>query len=202
MAVNVKLLVKTALILIFFAAGLWLAGLFWFAEQINHEVAEPDTVTDGIVVLTGGSNRLRTAIRLLSENKAKKLLISGVWNNTTLADLKKLDDIPEEEITKVQDRIVLGYLAKNTKGNAKETAIWMALEKYQSIRLVTANYHVPRSLLEFTRALPGKKIIIHPVIPDNVRTKEWWHFPGTAFLIVSEYDKYLGVLADQRFLQR
>ena len=70
----------------------------------------------------------------------------------------------------------------------------MRRESFASLRLVTAGYHMPRSLLEFRRALPGVRIVPHPVFPERVRQADWWAFPGTAWLIVGEYVKYLGAI--------
>ncbi|MEE9210175.1 MAG: YdcF family protein, partial [Kiloniellales bacterium] len=36
----------------------WLAGLLWFATEVPSSVAEPERITDAIVVLTGGSGRV------------------------------------------------------------------------------------------------------------------------------------------------
>ncbi|MDP6952784.1 MAG: YdcF family protein, partial [Alphaproteobacteria bacterium] len=70
-------------------------------------------------------------------------------------------------------------------------AAWMAKEGYRSLRLVTAAYHMPRSLLEFHRAMPDLRLIPHPVFPDSVRLDAWWRHPGTVALLASEYAKYL-----------
>ena len=62
---------------------------------------------------------------------------------------------------------------------------------FRSLRLVTANYHMPRSLLQFRHALPDATIIAHPVFPDHVKQDSWWQWPGTARLIIGEYNKFL-----------
>ena len=62
---------------------------------------------------------------------------------------------------------------------------------YSSLRLVTAAYHMPRSLLEFSSAMPGMRIEPHPVFPEHVKQEYWWAWPGTMALMVSEYNKYL-----------
>jgi uncharacterized SAM-binding protein YcdF (DUF218 family) len=67
----------------------------------------------------------------------------------------------------------------------------MGLENYHSLRLVTANYHMPRSLLLFHANLPDINIIPHPVSPESVHLSEWWKHPGTVDLLAMEYDKYL-----------
>jgi len=68
-------------------ACLWLAGLIWFIGQIPTQQVADDTVTDAIVVLTGGSNRLEYGLQLLAEGRGKKLFISGVHENITVEDL-------------------------------------------------------------------------------------------------------------------
>jgi uncharacterized SAM-binding protein YcdF (DUF218 family) len=65
---------------------------------------------------------------------------------------------------------------------------------FHSLRLVTADYHMLRSLFEFRRAMPETEIIAHPVFPNQVRRESWWRSPGTASLLISEYDKFLVAL--------
>jgi len=88
-------------------------------------------------------------------------------------------------------RVETGYGAQNTAGNAVETEEWMRANGFQSLRLVTASYHMPRSLLEFRQALPDATIIPHPVFSDHVKQDRWWLWPGTARLIIGEYNKFL-----------
>ena len=82
--------------------------------------------------------------------------------------------------------------ADNTRGNAEETADWIRREKIISIRIVTASYHMPRSLLEFHQVLPaGITIIPHPVFPGGFLTESWWRDVNALKLAISEYHKYL-----------
>jgi hypothetical protein len=50
---------------------------------------------------------------------------------------------------------------------------------------------MPRALLELKRALPGMRIVEHPVFPAGFRQDDWWRWPGSASLVVLEYNKYL-----------
>ena len=75
--------------------------------------------------------------------------------------------------------------------NAAETAAWVQDQGYLSLRLVTATYHMPRSLLEFRRTMPTVEIIAHPVFPETFKRANWWFWPGSASLVVTEYVKYL-----------
>lgn len=165
----------------------WMAGLVWFAGAMPEEVEDDDSATDAIVVLTGGSERLSAGFRLLAAQKARKLFVSGVYHGVEVAELLSLSRQTPDE---VECCIVLGYSADNTVGNALETAEWMAREGFSSLRLVTAQYHMRRSLLEFDSAMPGVRVIPHPVFPESVKA-EWWRWPGTASLIATEYNKYL-----------
>ncbi len=170
----------------------WLGGLVWFADSIPETVADPATATDAIVVLTGGSQRVQSGLQLLAAGKAKKLFVSGVYRSVdVMALLRTARQSPES----VQCCIMLGHAADNTLGNALETAAWMRQEGFHSLRLVTAAYHMRRSLLEFSRAMPEVQITPHPVFPENVKQGRWWAWPGTLWLIQEEYNKYLVALA-------
>jgi uncharacterized SAM-binding protein YcdF (DUF218 family) len=70
----------------------------------------------------------------------------------------------------------------------------MRQQGFSSLRLVTAWYHMPRSLLELDRAMPEIEIIAHPVFPDEVNQEQWWVSRATMLLLASEYGKYLGAL--------
>jgi len=170
----------------------WFAGLVWFAEAIPAGVADPATTTDAVVVLTGGAGRIAVGIDLLAAGRARKLFVSGVYRGVDVAQLLRLVRKQEAEL---ECCMVLGHAADDTRGNAEETARWMAEEGFTSLRLVTANYHMRRSLLEFRRAMPRVRLIAHPVFPEGFKARGWWTWPGTAQLVATEYTKYLVALA-------
>jgi uncharacterized SAM-binding protein YcdF (DUF218 family) len=173
-------------------AVLWLGGLVWFARSIPVEVADAESQTDAIVVLTGGSLRVQSGLALLAAGKAQKLFVSGVYHSTDVTALLRISRQSPEHVACC---IVLGHEADNTLGNALETAQWMRAEGFHSLRLVTASYHMPRALLEFSRAMPQMRIVPNPVFPENVKQRRWWAWPGTASLFLGEYHKYLLALA-------
>jgi uncharacterized SAM-binding protein YcdF (DUF218 family) len=70
----------------------------------------------------------------------------------------------------------------------------MEREGFRSLVLVTANYHMRRSLLEFRRALPEARVEPHPVFPEGFRIEAWWRWPGTFALVQGEYHKFLAAL--------
>lgn len=178
-----------------FAVAGWLAGLFVFAQNIPREAEASQDKTDAIVVLTGGTLRLEQGLALLAQAKGKKLFVSGVHRGV---EVQQLIDRSRRSPEVIDCCIVLGYAADHTAGNAKETADWMNRQGYTSLRLVTASYHMPRSLVEFRYAMPHARIIPNPVFPENVKVDEWWRWPGTAVLILGEYNKYLVADAGHR----
>lgn len=179
--------------LLLLLVGGWGAGLVWFAGQIPRTVDDTTTRTDAIVVLTGGQGRLEEGLALLSRNMASRLFVSGVYRGV---DVKTLLETLQRASDGLENRIGIGD-ATNTIGNAEETARWARLYGVRSIRLVTASYHMPRSLLEFRYVLPDVKLVPNPVFSDNVKQDEWWAWPGTAALIAREYTKYLLARARQ-----
>jgi uncharacterized SAM-binding protein YcdF (DUF218 family) len=173
----------------------WVGGLFWFASLIPDRVVDQTTRADAIAVLTGDRDRLSTGLELLSRDQALKLFVSGVYHGVDVAKLLEMSRYSPAEL---QCCVEIGHSAGNTAGNAAETAAWMRRQDYRSLRLVTSNYHLPRSLMEFRAVLPDVAIVPHPVFHDRIKHDRWWAWPGTASLIISEYHKYLFAWLRQR----
>ena len=173
---------------------LWVAGLFGFVDGIpTRSEPPPETArTDAIVVLTGGRGRVARGTDLLASGVAERMLISGVGANAAARDL-----IPKERLAShtLACCVTLGRAARNTRENAVETAGGVAANRVASLRLVTADFHIPRSLLEFRAHLPQVEIVADPVTSENVRLALWWRWPGTAVLLAGEYNKYLAARA-------
>jgi len=166
---------------------IWTAGLVRFADSIPKIIEEPTRRTDAIIVLTGGSGRLEEGLNLLESDMAKTLFVSGVYQGL---EVKTLFRMFKRNPRGLEPRIGIGT-ATNTLGNALETADWFRGKSFKSMRLVTAAYHMPRSLMEFKYAIPNAQIIAHPVFPAHVKVDEWWAWSGTLELIVSEYNKFI-----------
>lgn len=147
-----------------------------------------DIMGDGIVVLTGGEARIQAAAKLLSDQKAKRLLISGVNKSTNRADLLLLSGLKKETFSCCVD---LGYQALNTAGNAHEARAWANKHNFKRIIVVTSAYHMPRSLMELGRVLPGTEIIPFTVMPKSMRKQRWWLHGTTMRVLFSEYIKFL-----------
>jgi len=168
------------------------AGFLCFVQTVSayNEPAINDQLeaTEAVVVLTGGSERLSVGLNVLRAGKAQKLLISGVHPGVKVGAVLAHDQTDD---SLKECCIVLGHEADNTIGNANETLAFMRAQGFHSLRLVTANYHMPRSLSLFSREMPDIKIIPTPVAPDSVDLSSWWHRSGTLSLLAVEYTKFL-----------
>jgi uncharacterized SAM-binding protein YcdF (DUF218 family) len=177
---------------------LWLIGLLGFIAVIpTASMKIDDRPTDAIIVLTGGGDRLAEGFRLLDRGLSKRLLVSGVAPGVTLQQLiERLGDQRDTapDAAELACCVTLGYEAGNTVGNADESAEWVRSNGAKSVRLVTANYHMLRSLLEFRRKVPGLTVVPNPVFPGEVRDPHWFVKPRTLLLIINEYHKYLVAL--------
>ena len=187
---SAPLLKKSGAVLIIGAtaiAAAWLGGLLWFASTLPAAVDDPNTHTDAIVVLTGGSERIETGFKLLGAGLAERMFVSGVGEQVKAGNLVARTDVLPPDLA---GKVAVGASAYDTPGNASETAAWARAEHVGSIRLVTAGYHMRRSLLEFHAAMPGVRIVPHAVFPAMVKS-DWWRWPGTASLIAREYTKFV-----------
>ena len=165
---------------------LWISGFCLFAYKINNFNTDTTKNTDAIIVLTGGRNRIHEASKLFNNKKAKYLFISGVAKDITLENIQNTQNIKIDDLKNVE----IGHNADNTVENADETADWINRNDIKSIRLVTSNYHIYRSLIEFQKNLKNTEILPHPVYSEYIE-KKWWTSWQTFSLIFKEYNKLL-----------
>lgn len=175
---------------------LWMAGLGWFINQITvkADLKPSAQICDSIIVLTGGSERIRRGFELLLDGKGSSLFISGVGEGTTTGQLIAANITNKNQQAKLAKmNIILGRTALDTRSNAQEVRDFIDHEQLKSIRLVTANYHMPRALLEIERRIPTTQIIPEPVFPEDFHRNGWWKHAGSLRLVLSEYMKYLAI---------
>ena len=181
------------LTLIAVVALMWLVGLFAFAERVRSLTPAPEPArADAIVALTGPSaERVNAAIRLLEQDKGRRVLISGVNRDVRRKELRALTPGSSKLFNCCVD---LGFEAENTVGNAQEIAAWARSKGYDSLIVVTSDYHMPRSLLEIRGAAPGVKLTPYAVSTPSLDNSRWWRAAVTARRMTLEYMKYLAVL--------
>jgi len=188
-------LIRTVAALTAMIIFVWCGGLVWFVTTLPRDVTDASSRTDGIVVLTGGSERIDEGLKLLADGRSKTLLLSGVHRGTSRQALAKLT---RQKPALFKCCVELGREANDTVGNAHETAAWAVRNSMESLRLVTSAYHMPRSLVEFRSAMADVRLIAHPVFTNSVKLDGWWRWPGTAMLLAGEFNKYFVSLSRAR----
>ena len=176
--------------------ALLLAGGFgWFVAQISGDEIMLDRKADGIVVLTGSAARIPDAIELLATEHGKRLLITGVHRATSAREIARLTPLYSKYFTCCID---LDRSALNTFGNALETKRWARQHNFNSLIVVTSNWHMPRAMSELDHQLPDVTLIAFPVLSEKVKAEPWWSNLDTARLLFAEYLKYVFAQARMR----
>ncbi|MCG2841670.1 YdcF family protein [Sandaracinobacter sp. RS1-74] len=130
---------------------LWVGGFVLFVLAQPGPAAE-GTMTDGVVVLTGGPKRVARGAAVLEAGLAERLLVSGVDPAVTPQEFRAASGLSPGLFACCVD---LGFEADSTRSNAEEVAGWVAKRKIGSLRLVTAGYHMPRAMAELEARLPA-----------------------------------------------
>lgn len=158
-----------------------------FAGTVASTTVPDNPKADAIVVLTGGTERVSQAVRLLGEGRAERLLISGVHPGTKV---KQIAAMTGSEMELFDCCIDLDRLALNTEGNASETEAWVRRNKFSSLMIVTSAYHMPRASAELKERLNGVRMVPYPVYSKDLDLVGWYRDPATIRLLIREYVKY------------
>ena len=173
---------------------IWTIGLFAFADRVRGFTPAPEPArADAIVALTGPSaERVNASIRLLEQDKGERVLISGVNREVRRQELRALTPGSNRLFNCCVD---LGFEAEDTIGNAQEIAAWADAKGYDSLIVVTSDYHMPRALTEIRAASPGVELTPYAVETPSLDNSRWWRAAVTARRMTLEYMKYLAALA-------
>lgn len=173
--------------------GLWIGGFIYFMSLIpsQNQVLKLDDYQGikAMVIFTGDNNRIGEGLELSSASNIKYILISGVALNSSLNQI--VDNYQNKKTYLDNLHIELGKKATNTVGNIQETREWTLKNKFDSLILVTSNYHVPRCEILFRKKLKLKHLIIYPTFSDKFDKHQWWKSSRSIKLIFAEYHKYI-----------
>jgi uncharacterized SAM-binding protein YcdF (DUF218 family) len=183
-------------------ALIWFSGLLAFAARVQQSTpAPPPKPAEGIVALTGANSdqRITAALGLLEDGYGRRVLVSGVNRMASREDIRRTT----RAVRRLYDCCVdLGFSAADTVGNARETADWARAMRYSSLIVVTADYHMPRAMLELRAVLRGAGVATeaYAVPTPALKSSHWWRSPRAARLMVLEYCKYLAILGREAVL--
>lgn len=160
------------------AAGLlvWALGFLWFTVSLPQPGDK--TITDAVIVPTGGPGRISQGLSVLDAGLAQRMLVTGVDPEVTPEEFAaefKVDP------ARMDCCVTLGFRAVDTRTNATETADWVAANSVKSLRLVTTDWHMRRAAGELDRTLPDDVTVLRDAVPSE---------PSLASLFL-EYHKLL-----------
>jgi uncharacterized SAM-binding protein YcdF (DUF218 family) len=158
----------------------WLFGFLWFAIALPGPLDGGET--DAVIALTGSRGRVERAVEVLEQGKAERLLVSGVDPEVKPGEFAAQFGVSRRLL---ECCVTLGYQAYDTRSNAIEAAGWVTDHKAKSVRLVTADWHMRRAMLELSDALPADVKLEADAVPSRPSF-------GALFL---EYHKLLARIA-------
>jgi uncharacterized SAM-binding protein YcdF (DUF218 family) len=154
----------------------WMLGFAWFALLLPQPL--DGRKTDAIVVLTGGAGRIDRGLDLMKERAARRMFISGVERSVRPNELASRYHV---DSALFDCCITLGREAIDTRSNGIETAHWLDRRGYDTVRLITSDWHMRRAAFELRQALPDDIVLVYDAVPGKPSL-------GTLF---KEYNKYL-----------
>jgi len=138
-------------------------------------------------------------VSLLENGLGQRVLLSGVNREASREDIRTVS----RAVRRLYDCCVdLGFTAADTVGNARETAEWAQAMRFNTLTIVTTDYHMPRAMLELRAVLPADqyKLQTYAVPTPALKSRRWWRSPRAARLMVVEYCKYLAILGREAVL--
>ena len=174
---------------------LFFIGLNNFKEKILSFTKYNNNGIPNIVILTGGTNRIKDGLKIIDNFKKLKkinyrILVSGTGMGFTKSSLKnKLGPNFNSEL--IQCCIDLESVSQNTFTNARETFKWTTKNNINEFILITSNYHMPRAILEFRNIMPNLNIYTYAITPKKHDIENWLKSYQTFSLVFKEYCKFI-----------
>lgn len=195
---------KTLMWFIVLLVGVFFLGFLLFVRSVSLPSFQAKPVAeytvgqyDAIVVVTGATGRLEEGLNLLNAGIAPKLFVSGVgWS----MDVRQLLRLAKSTPKRLESSVFLGYKAQSTAQNARETQQWVQKHGIKTMLLVTSNYHMMRTALEFNHAMPIITIDQHAITSPRVHVDQWYKYPATGLLVAREYGKFLIIWVEKLLL--
>ena len=184
MMIHIKQFILYTVGVIVLLWGIGFCGFCYYAITLKYL---SDTPVDAVVALTGGADRIQTAVQKLNERGLKDLLISGVNKSVPPDEILKHLQISKE------CQPTLGYWAENTAQNAVEVSDWVLENHFHSILLVTSFYHMPRAMFEILKHNEELIIVPYPVFPKSFNNSVEWVRTKYAWFLFLEYNKFIAV---------
>ncbi len=141
---------------------LWMLGFLWFAVLLPRPAGP--VKTDAVVVLTGSGGRIGRGLEVLDRKLAPRMLVSGVDHEVRPREFAAQYRISAKRMACC---VTLGYESVDTRSNARESARWIARNKFRSVRLVTSDWHMRRAALDLAQVAPAGVQVVEDAVPTR-----------------------------------
>jgi uncharacterized SAM-binding protein YcdF (DUF218 family) len=175
--------------------ALWIADLGRFVSDIFSEATPTTASVDLVAVLTGGQGRLKEALLAFRGGEGKYLLISGTSEESNLGEILRVNHV-ENFPPELRDRVLIDSHSLSTPDNVHEIVTLLLDKKLKSVKVITSNYHLPRTMKllgrELVQRFPGEQdlqVFQLPVESPNFPRTGWWKLPISWQILLSEYFK-------------
>lgn len=143
-------------------------------NAFNVQSWSDDQRGDCAVVLTGGPSRIAEGFSLLSQERVKKLIVSGVNPRAKLHEIFPqalfYGDVESTDI-------ILEKRSKTTYGNAQQSAVLIDALQCKDIILITSQKHAYRATRTFEAVLPKDyPIYTRSVVYGDLGDYQWESF--------------------------
>lgn len=179
---------------------IFLIGIIYCLLNLGSFLVVSDDLekSDAIVVFSGDNGvRTEVGVELLKEGYGEYLILSGgkVYDDVTMAELMKNHAI---KLGVDENKILIDDKSLTTYENAEFTKEIMEENNFNSLIVVTSDYHTRRSKLTMEKSLEDTlidgqnvEVIVTPSKEEEFNIK-WWTSGNSILLIISEYLKLIG----------
>ena len=179
---------------------IFLIGIIYCLLNLGRFLVVSDDLekSDAIVVFSGDNGvRTEVGVELLKEGYGEYLILSGgkVYDDVTMAELMKNHAI---KLGVDENKILIDDKSLTTYENAEFTKEIMEENNFNSLIVVTSDYHTRRSKLTMEKSLEDTlidgqnvEVIVTPSKEEELKIK-WWTSGNSILLIISEYLKLIG----------
>lgn len=141
---------------------LWMLGFLWFAVFLPRPAG--DVKTDAVVVLTGSGGRIDRGLEVLDARLAPRMLVSGVDKEVRPREFAAQYRIARSRMACC---VTLDYESVDTRSNARESAQWLAANRFGSVRLVTSDWHMRRAAFDLAQVAPDGLRVVEDAVPTR-----------------------------------
>lgn len=169
--------------------------IFAFANAGRFLVINQSPQKADVILVLAGDNGERTeyGVKLLNEGYANKIIFSGglLYYKTTVATLMKEHAL---ELGVQNDSIILEDKADSTLQNAIYSKDIINNYNFNSVIIVSSNYHMRRTKMIFDKEFndSGIKLTYCAAEDKNFNADKWWGNNKSIMLVVNEYIKLFG----------